>query len=193
MIRHTGRRTVAMAGEYGALLSRRISLALLVALAALWLSGVAWLLLHYVWATPGEFGVIRHPLEAPILLVHGVIAMVALFLLGWFAGRHAGAASSGRRVASGWWLTVMTAVLVVAGCAQLFLTNAEWQSATAIVHEVTGVALLLPVLLHGWGASAASRGHDRDRSRAHGAPHAHGAAGRPGARHAARRSRSARN
>ena len=193
MIRSVSRRTAAMAGEYGALLSRRISLALLVALAALWLSGVTWLLLHYVWAKPGEFGVIRHPLEAPTLMVHGVIALVALFLLGWFAGRHAGAAMSGRRVASGWWLTILTAVLMAAGCAQLFLTSADWQSVVAVVHEVTGVALLVPVLVHGWRASAASHGQDRDRARAHGAPHAHGTAGRPGARHTSRRSRSARN
>ena len=183
MIRHAGRRTIAVAGEYGWALSRHISAALLLLLALLWLSGAYWLLLHYAWARPGEFGVIRHPLEAPTLLVHGIIAMLALFLVGWFAGRHAGAVSSGRRVRSGWVLTIMTAVLLVAGCAQLFLTSAAWQSAIALVHEAIGVALPLPLLVHGWHASAAAR------ERAHGqAP-----APRSG-RHGARRpSHSAHN
>ena len=164
MIRHAGRRTIAVAGEYGWALSRHIGSALLWLLALLWLSGVYWLLLHYVFARPGEFGVIRHPQEAPTLLVHGVVAMLALFLLGWFAGRHAGAVSSGRRVRSGWLLTVMTGILIVTGCAQLFLTSAAWQSVIAIVHEATGVALPLPLLVHGWRASAAARARDRGRA-----------------------------
>jgi hypothetical protein len=184
VIRYAGRRTAAAVGEYGSALSRRISIALLGVLTALWLSGSYWLLLHYVWARPGEFGVIRHPLEAPTLLVHGVIAMAALFLLGWFAGRHAGAASSGRRVASGWLLTLLTAVLVMAGCAQLFLTSAVWQEALAVVHEVIGAALPIPVLVHGWRASAASR--DRGRADAHSRAHAP----RHGGRHPPRSARS---
>ncbi len=157
MNRRVGRRSAEMAGEYGARLSRRISAALLATLAALWLTGAIWLLLHYLWAQPDEFGIARHPLEAPTMLVHGVIAMLALFLLGWFAGRHAGAASSGRRVASGVLLTVLMAMLVAAGCAQLFLTGAAWQSAAALTHESLGVALLLLVLAHARRARAAYR------------------------------------
>ncbi len=157
MIGRVGRLSAEFAGEYGARLSRRISAALLATLAALWLTGAAWLLLHYILAKPDEFGVIRHPLESPTVLAHGVLALAALFLLGWFAGRHAGAASSGRRVASGWLLTLPLAVLVVAGCAQLFVTSAPLQSALAAVHWVLGLALLLPLLVHARRASAASR------------------------------------
>jgi hypothetical protein len=157
VIRHVGRRSAEVAGEYGARLSRRINAALLATLAALWLTGALWLALHYIWAQPDEFGVIRHPLEAPTVLAHGIIALLALFLLGWFAGRHVGAAGSGRRMASGWLLTLLLAVLVVAGCAQLFVASASLQSVLAAVHWVLGLALLLPVLAHGRRASAASR------------------------------------
>lgn len=188
MIRRVGRRSVEFAGEYGARLSRRISVALLATLALLWLTGAGWLALHYLWAKPDEFGVIRHPLEAPTVLVHGIIALLVLFLLGWFAGRHAGAAGSGRRVASGWLLTLLLAALVVAGCAQLFVTSAAWQSALAVVHEVLGLALLLPVLVHARRASAASR----ERAAHHGergqgpVPLRHGGRRGPGRRHSVR-------
>lgn len=191
MIREATRRSVAIAGEYGVLLSRRISAVLLVALAALWVSGVAWLLLHYVWATPGEFGVIRHPMEAPVLLAHGLIALLTLFVLGWFAGRHTGAATSGRRVASGWLLTGLTGLLVVAGCAQLFLTSAAWQSGSAVVHEILGVALLLPLWAHGWYFSATSR--ERDRARGPGGPHGGRGPARAANQRLPRRPRNARN
>ncbi len=157
MIRRVGRLSAEFAGEYGARLSRRIGMTLLATLATLWLTGVGWLLLHYTVAKPDDFGVIRHPLEAPTVLAHGIVALLALFLLGWFAGRHVGAAGSGRRMASGWLLTLLLAVLVVAGCAQLFVVSASLQSALAVVHWVLGLALLLPVLAHARRASAASR------------------------------------
>jgi hypothetical protein len=188
MIRRVGRLSAEFAGEYGARLSRRISAALLAALAALWLTGALWLALHYFWAQPDEFGVVRHPLESPTVLAHGVMALVVLFLLGWFAGRHAGAASSGRRMASGWLLTLLLAVLVVAGCAQLFATSAALQSTLAVVHWVLGLALLLPVLVHARRASAASR----DRAAHHEQrgpgppPHRHGGRRGAGRRHSVR-------
>jgi hypothetical protein len=143
--------------EVGALLSRRISVALLLVLGVLWLSGVAWLVLHYLMATPGEFGATRHPLEAPVLLVHGLVAMLALFVLGWFTARHAVAARSGQRRASGWWLAIVTAVLVSAGCLQLFLVDEAARSVLSLVHEVLGAALVLPLLVHGGRFSALRR------------------------------------
>jgi hypothetical protein len=188
MIRRVGRRSAEFAGEYGARLSRRISAALLATLALLWLTGALWLALHYLWAKPDEFGVIRHPLEAPTVLVHGIVALLALFLLGWFAGRHAGAAGSGRRIASGWLLTLLLAALVMAGCAQLFVTSAALQSALAVVHWVLGLALLLPVLVHARRVSAASREHaaHREPRGPEPAPLRQGGRRGPGRRHSAR-------
>lgn len=170
-----------LAGVYGARLSRHISAALLFTLGALWLSGVGWLVLHYLYARRGEFGVTRHALEAPLLTIHGVLALLGLFLLGWFAGRHASAAAGPRRRASGWWLTLWLAVLVIAGGAQFFLASDTWQARATLLHEILGAALLLPVLAHGWRFSAAARERDRARDfhgtrlarhrRRHPAPH----------------------
>ena len=117
-------------------------------------------------------------------------ALAALFLLGWFAGRHAGAAASGRRVLSGWLLTVLLAILVMAGCAQLFLTSPEWQSAIALVHQILGAALVLPVLAHSWRFSAASRASAP--AQRHGRGHGHGQGHAP-AHDPARSPRSAHN
>jgi len=118
-------------------------------LAALWLTGMTWLGLHYFAARSDQFGVVRHPLEAPLLLVHGVAALATLFVLGWFAARHAGA-MSGRRQSrfSGWLLSALLLLLAGAGCAQFFLVSETWQAAARLVHEVCGAALLLPVLMH---------------------------------------------
>jgi len=153
-----------LAGDYGTRLSQRINAALLIVLGALWVSGVGWLLVHYLYAQPGEFGVIRHPLETPLLTIHGVLALLCLFLLGWFAGRHATAAAGPRRRVSGWWLTLWLAALVIAGGAQFFLASDTWQARATLLHEILGAALLLPVLAHGWYISAAARERDRVRA-----------------------------
>lgn len=118
-------------------------------LGALWLTGMSWLVVHYFAARSDQFGVIRHPLEAPLLLVHGVVALAALFVLGWFAARHAGA-MSGRRHSrvSGWLLSALLLLLAGAGCAQFFLVSESWLAAARLAHEICGAALLLPVLLH---------------------------------------------
>jgi hypothetical protein len=143
--------------EVGSLLSRRISMALLLALASLWMSGVLWLVLHYLLATPGEFGETRHPFEAPVLLVHGLVAMLVLFVLGWFTARHAQPVRSGQRRPSGWWLAVAMAALVATGCLQLFLVGDALHSVLSLGHEVLGAALVLPVLVHGGRFSALRR------------------------------------
>jgi hypothetical protein len=135
--------------EVGALLSRRISVAMLLVLGALWLSGALWLVLHFFMATPGEFGATHHPLEAPVLMIHGLVALLALFVLGWFTARHSVAARSGQRRASGWWLAIVMAVLVPAGCLQLFLVDETARSVLSLVHEVLGASLVVPVLAHG--------------------------------------------
>ncbi|HEX9474742.1 MAG TPA: hypothetical protein VF931_11165 [Steroidobacteraceae bacterium] len=164
MTRPQERGPTHLPGVYGTRLSRHISAALLFTLGALWLSGVGWLLVHYLYAQPGEFGVIRHPLETPLLTIHGVLALLGLFLLGWFAGRHAAAAAGPRRRFSGWWLTLWLAALVIAGGAQFFLASDTWQARATLLHEILGTALLLPVLAHGWYISAAARERDRVRA-----------------------------
>jgi hypothetical protein len=135
--------------DVGALISRRISAGLLLVVGVSWLSGALWLVLHYLMATPGEFGAVRHPLEAPVLLAHGLVAMLALFVLGWFTARHAHAVRSGQRRGSGWWLAIVMAVLVLAGCLQLFLAVEAVQPVLSLVHEVLGATLVLPMLAHG--------------------------------------------
>ncbi len=158
----------------GSGLSASLRSAVHLVFSVLWLSGVAWLLLHYFAARPGEFGRVRHPLEAPLLLVHGVVAMLALFVLGWFAALHSADGSRRRaRRASGWVLSTLIGVLAIAGCLQFFVSSEGAQSVLRLVHEICGVALLLPVLAHLWSFSS-NRAVDREQSRRHGPGHGHG-------------------
>ena len=159
-------------------------------IAALWLSGMLWLALHYLAARPNEFGVARHPLEAPVLLIHGIAALVALFVLGWFAARHAGA-MSGRRHSrvSGWLLSAFLLLLAGAGCAQFFLVNDSWRAGVSLVHEICGAVLLVPVLMHLFRF----RNVDRHAPRAEVPERRHARGRRPGHADHTPRPHSARN
>ena len=64
--------------------------------ALLWLSGALWLVLHYMLPQSTPFGPLPNPWEAPLMRVHGLIAVGAVFLIGWMT-----AMSKSRRVTAG--------------------------------------------------------------------------------------------
>jgi hypothetical protein len=54
--------------------------------AALWLTGSAWLVLHYFFQISTDFGAAPHPWQPSLMTLHGVIAVAVIFLFGWVAG-----------------------------------------------------------------------------------------------------------
>ena len=56
--------------------------------ALLWISGIAWLVLHLGFEPRNEFGPLPHPWEAPLMRVHGLVAVAGVFLLGWLGAGH---------------------------------------------------------------------------------------------------------
>ena len=116
---------------------------------ALWATGCAWLILDQFFSGRGPFGATPHPLEAPLLLLHGVISIVSMYLFGWITARHVLRWWPARtRRWSGGALAAFIAVLVVSGFALFFLTGDEWIRDTAVSHEVFGVAVTLFAIRH---------------------------------------------
>jgi hypothetical protein len=110
----------------------------------LWLSGFLWWLLHQFFATRGEFGVTPHPLEAPLLFLHGVLAVASMYLFGWIMAQHASRWwAAGRRRASGGVLTAFLAALSVSGFALFFLVDDASLRVTALIHDALGLAAVV--------------------------------------------------
>ena len=86
--RHPTPEELATRAALRAPMSRALRSLLLGVCALLWLSGALWLLLEWVFPQHNEFGPLPNPWEAPLLRVHGLVAVAAVFLFGWVAAGH---------------------------------------------------------------------------------------------------------
>ena len=122
--------------------------AVFVVCALLWASGILWLVLHLGFEPRNEFGALPHPWEAPLMRVHGVVAVVGVFLLGWLGAGHVLERwRRARKRTSGWVLMASAVLLVLSGYA-LYYTVGAPHAAAAWLHEWLGAAALIVALAH---------------------------------------------
>jgi hypothetical protein len=120
-------------------------------LGALWLTGCAWLYLDQFAATRGPFGITPHPWAAPLLRLHGIVAVASLYFLGWMTARHVARWwPAKRRRLSGGTLVGCLTLLTVSGFALFFLTDEGWQRGMARLHDIVGLAVTAFGLQHGF-------------------------------------------
>jgi hypothetical protein len=137
-----------MAAQYPQRMSGGLRLAVMLTFGALWLTGCYWLLLHYFFARPSDFGPVQHPWAPTILRMHGWIAVAAVFLLGWITARHVSDRwpQMIKRV-SGVGIASVAAILALTGYA-LYYTTDHLHDLAAATHEVLGGAAVLLALAH---------------------------------------------
>ncbi|WP_395683394.1 hypothetical protein [Dokdonella sp.] len=114
----------------------------------LWLSGVAWIVLHYFLRRAGEFGEQPHPLEIWSLRLHGGAAFAALWLFGLLWPIHVIPAWRARRRASGIVVAGVFIMLIASGWLLYYGSGDDTRAAVALVHWIIGLALLAPYLWH---------------------------------------------
>jgi hypothetical protein len=137
-------------------MSPAVRTAILLVSGLLWLSGAAWMLVHYAFPQHNEFGALPNPSEPWLMRLHGVLAVAGVFLLGWVAAAHVPPtwrAALGR--VSGLWLSGCAVVLVLSGYALYYCTGTLHEGAGA-VHEWLGLAALFAGLAH-WTRVRAQR------------------------------------
>jgi len=129
--------------------------------ALLWASGAALIVLQLCFRQAGEFGFVRHPAEPALHTLHGVLAVLGLFGLGWLVARHvdpAMALSAGRNGRNpreqrdgrrgGPLLLASIAVLASSGFALYYLPGDAARAASSWLHDVLGALVVVPALWH---------------------------------------------
>jgi len=116
----------------------------------LWLSGALWLVLHYAFPQASAFGTLPNSWEAPLMRVHGLIAVCGVFLIGWMTAAHVTARwSSERNRRSGLALGGTALLLVFSGYA-LYYTTGSPHDAAGFLHEAIGLLSPAAALAHWW-------------------------------------------
>jgi len=108
----------------------------------LWLSGTAWLLLHYFGKTSGEFGPEANPLEPWLLRLHGLVLIPALLGFGGLFVVHMpkGWRDAPQRTI-GIGLTALIAVLIISGYTLYYVSNEAFRSWASIIHWSIGIVV----------------------------------------------------
>lgn len=123
--------------------------------AALFLTGLLWLVAHYFLRTPGEFGDTVHPLEHLSMQMHGAISMIAWFFIGSLLNNHIRRAHNAHRnVLTGWLMISLLTWLTVSGYGLYYLVTDNNHQIWSLSHWISGI--LLPVLLV-WHISSGRR------------------------------------
>jgi hypothetical protein len=129
-------------------MSPRLRSVVLCVSALLWLSGIAWLVLHLRFEPSSEFGRLPHPWEAGLMKIHGIVAVAAVFLLGWLGAGHVFERwRRARNRLSGWSLVACAGLLVFSGYA-LYYALGPLHTGSAWVHECLGAAAIFVALAH---------------------------------------------
>ncbi|MBN8886148.1 MAG: hypothetical protein J0I77_10535 [Rudaea sp.] len=145
-------------GTHGLRLSPRHRRLAYATFAAIWLTGILWLIFHYFLQRHGEFGAEPHPLEAWWLRLHGAAAFLALWLGGviWIVHVRHGLARPKRR-RSGLVLIAMFAVLAATGYLLYYASDDGVRDAVRLLHWLVGLGLAAPFLIHSLHARRARR------------------------------------
>jgi hypothetical protein len=137
-----------MAAMFPERMSPGLRTAVLLIFGSLWLTGCFWLVLHFFFARPSDFGPVQHPWAPVILRLHGWVAVGGVFMLGWLTASHVTDRwpHTVKRV-SGVAIAGLGVVLAVTGYALYYTTDRIHDSA-GFVHEVLGGAAVLFALTH---------------------------------------------
>jgi hypothetical protein len=116
------------------------------ATAALAISGIIWLVLHYFFAVPGKYGPQIHPLEPWMLRLHGAAAMAGLIIYGSLLPVHIRRAWSMRRnIALGIALVAFMLLLTITGYLLYYAGDEDTRPLISAAHWILGLAV--PALL----------------------------------------------
>lgn len=127
----------------------------------LWLSGAAWLLLHYFGQAQGEFGPETNPVEPWMMKAHGLLLIPALLGIGGMFVAHIpkGWSHPHQRVA-GIVLCIVLGIVVASGYLLYYLGDENARAWTSIAHWSIGLGLPAIFLWHYLnGLSARRRPH----------------------------------
>lgn len=122
-------------------------------------SGALWLVLHNFVMHEGEFGQEPHPLEHIMLITHGCVSLLLVWLLGLIFIVHIKRAwQKKQNRITGLIISLMSLMLMLSGLGLYYLGGEQLRINTATLHWVLGLlaGIALPIHIY-WGRALQAR------------------------------------
>lgn len=114
-------------------------------------SGVGWLVCHYLLARETDFGRLPHPWEGGWLATHGAFAMVGLVAIGSLSVMHMLVAwHLDRNRLTGGTMALLSLWLALSGYLLYYVGDEERRALISVAHWLPGIIMPLALLLHIW-------------------------------------------
>jgi hypothetical protein len=115
----------------------------------LWLTGAAWVLLHYFGEIQGEFGPETNPAQPWLLRIHGLVLIPAILVLGSLLVVHIpkGWNDKGQRIV-GIMLTALFGILVISGYMLYYVGDDGLRNWSSLFHWMVGIVAPAIFLWH---------------------------------------------
>lgn len=118
-------------------------------MAALFLTGVVWLVFEHYVRLETDFGPSRWARQATILQLHGWLSAFAIFLLGSVTAIHViPQFNRGKKLKSGGPLFLITVFLSLSGIALYYISHEDFRRFVAIAHWAIGLSIPTLIATH---------------------------------------------
>ena len=114
-------------------------------------SGVGWLVVHYLLASAGQFGELHHASEPWWLRLHGAAAIGFLIVSGTLLPVHVVPALHwGKNRRTGVLMLTVVVLLVVTAYGLYYVVGDSWRTWLSAIHWMTGLAATAGLVAHVW-------------------------------------------
>ena len=118
-------------------------------LGTLFISGIAWIIIHNYYSFDSEFGAIPSPLEPTLLKLHGAAAPFFLLVLGALFPTHISRAYNAKiNLKTGLSLLIITTILIASGYLLYYLGDEQIRNLSSYTHSILGIISIPLLVVH---------------------------------------------
>ena len=136
-----------MKRKKGFKINSRSKAILFISTGILFITGVAWLIIHNFYYSETDFGITPSPIEPALLKIHGLAAPIFLMVFGALFPTHISRAFKARiNMKTGLFLLAILFLLITTGYSLYYIGSESLLKNSSLTHSILGV-LYVPILI----------------------------------------------